>query len=69
VTSLRGRDWRVADHPGLSHADPERIPPAAEGPALAPDRWAARVCGQPGSGPDVLALAAAVRAEVGAAYI
>ena len=68
VAELRGRGWSVSDHPGLSHADPERIPPAAGGPALAPDRWAARVCGQPGSGADVLALAAEVRVQVGAAY-
>ena len=63
VTELARRGWSVVDHPGLSHADPERIPPALAGPALPPDPWAARVCGQPGSGADVLALAAAVSSE------
>lgn len=64
VAQLRERAWRVVDHPGLSHADPERIPSTPAGPALSPDRWAARVCGTPGSGSDVMALAEAVRAEV-----
>ena len=67
VAELRGRGWAVIDHPGLSHADPERIPGQVVGPALPPDRWAARVCGEPGSGADVLDLAAAVRAEGAAA--
>lgn len=64
VAELRERAWSVVDHPGLSHADPERIPSTLAGPALPPDRWAARVCGTPGSGPDVMALAEAVHAEV-----
>ncbi len=68
VVELAARGWNVVDHPGLSHADPERIPGSLAGPALEPDPWAARVCGTPGSAQDVLALAGAVRAEVGAAY-
>ena len=68
VADLARRGWSVADHPGLSHADPERIPPSLAGPALPPDLWAARVCGQPGSGADVLTLAAAVSSEVRSAY-
>lgn len=66
VAELRRRGWAVTDHPGLSHADPERIP--AEGPALASDPWAVRICGQPGDGAEVLALAGEVREQVGAAY-
>jgi pimeloyl-ACP methyl ester carboxylesterase len=68
VAELRTQGWSLIDHPGLSHADPERIPGSVSGPALPADPWAARMCGRPGSGADVLALAAAVRAEVGAAY-
>ena len=68
VADLRARGWAVTDHPGLSHADPERIPGAPAGPSLAPDPWAARVCGAPGSGAEVLALADQVRAQVVAAY-
>jgi pimeloyl-ACP methyl ester carboxylesterase len=68
TAELAGRGWNVIDHPGLSHADPERIPGSPAGPVLDPDPWAARVCGLPGSAEDVLALAAAVRAEVGSAY-
>ncbi len=68
VAGLATRGWPVMEHPGLSHADPERIPSTLTGPALAPDPWAARICGRPGSGADVLALAAAVREEVEAAY-
>ncbi len=68
TAELAGRGWDVIDHPGLSHADPERIPGSPAGPVLDPDPWAARVCGRPGSAEDVLALAAAVRAEVGSAY-
>ncbi len=55
-------------HPGLSHPDPERIPASLADPAGAADPWAVRACGPPGSGTDVLALASAVRTEVGAAY-
>jgi alpha-beta hydrolase superfamily lysophospholipase len=65
VADLRARRWAVTDH-DLSHPDPERIP--ASGPALAPDPWAARLCGAPGSGAEVLALTDAVRAEAGAAF-
>jgi len=68
VADLRNRDWSVIDHPELSHADPERIPGQVTGPPLAPDPWAARVCGRPGPGSQVLALAAEVRAEIGSAY-
>ncbi|MFZ9987703.1 MAG: hypothetical protein ACO3ID_09500 [Candidatus Nanopelagicales bacterium] len=68
VAELNSRGWNVVAHPGLSHADPERIPPRITGPALAPDLWAARVCGEPGSGADVLTLADEVRAEVHSAY-
>ncbi|MFM1966964.1 MAG: hypothetical protein RL134_2689 [Actinomycetota bacterium] len=68
VAELRARGWTVREHLGLSHADPERIPGEVTGPALAADPWAARVCGEPGSGTDVMALAAEVRAQVTAAY-
>ena len=68
VAELRARGWTTVDHPGLSHADPERIPGSVDGPALPADPWAARACGAPGSDADVLALAAAVRGEAGAAY-
>lgn len=65
VAALRARGWAIRDHAGLSHADPERIPGRESGPALAPDAWAARLCGRSGSDADVLALAAQVRAEAG----
>ena len=68
VDELGRRGWTVVDHPGLSHADPERIPAALGDPALAADPWAVRACGPAGSGADVLDLASAVRTEVGAAY-
>jgi pimeloyl-ACP methyl ester carboxylesterase len=68
VADLRARAWSVSEHPGLSHADPERIPGEMTGPALPVDPWAARLCGQPGSGAEVLALAAEVRAQVVSAY-
>lgn len=64
VAQLRSRGWGILEHPALSHADPERIPSNLAGPALPPDRWAVRVCGAPGSGPDVMALGEAVRAGV-----
>jgi len=68
VAELGSRGWAVTEHPGLSHADPERIPASRSGPALPPDRWAARVCGMPGSGADVLDLTAQVSAEAVSAY-
>jgi hypothetical protein len=68
VAELRTQGWSVIDHPGLSHADPERIPGSPAGPAGDPDPWAARLCGQPGSGAEVLALTSAVREDVGSAY-
>ena len=65
VRALAGAGWRIVEHPGLAHPDPERIPADAE-PASVPaaDPWLARVCGAPGSGQDVAALARAVRDDV-----
>ena len=64
VRLLEARGWPVTHHPGLSHPDPERIPPDAQAgsvPAAAP--WLVRVCGEPGPAADVAELAQSVRAE------
>lgn len=65
VRALGALGWPVAEHPGLAHPDPERIP-ASGLAADVPDvpAWLGALCGTPGSGQDVAALARAVLADL-----
>lgn len=65
VRALADLGWPVVHHPGLAHPDPERIPASglAEDVPDAP-AWLGALCGTPGSGADVAALARQIRGEL-----